>query len=79
MRVLEARPSRAEMDLSFAGLGDLLAGVLQEVEAELPEPQLRALRGALLLSSPVRATPAPLSLQVFSDPYVVSAGVAPLW
>jgi DNA-binding CsgD family transcriptional regulator/tetratricopeptide (TPR) repeat protein len=52
LRVLEARPSRAEMDLSFAGLGDLLAGVLEEVEAELPEPQLRALRVALSLEPP---------------------------
>jgi Cdc6-like AAA superfamily ATPase len=36
IRVLQARPSRAEADLSFAGLGDLLDGVLDEIESELP-------------------------------------------
>jgi DNA-binding CsgD family transcriptional regulator len=52
LRVLEARPTRAEAHLSFAGLGDLTSGVLKEVEAELPEPQLRALRVALSLEPP---------------------------
>ena len=50
IRVLQARPSRAEADLSFAGLGDLLDGVLEEVGEELPAPQLNALRAALLLA-----------------------------
>ena len=52
IRVLQARPSRAESDLSFAALGDLLEGVLEEVGEELPQPQLNALRAALLLEPP---------------------------
>ena len=56
IRVLQARPSRAEAELSFAGLGDLLDGVLDEVGAELPEPQLRALRAALSLEPPGEGT-----------------------
>jgi DNA-binding CsgD family transcriptional regulator len=49
-RVLEARPSEVEQQLSFAGLGDLLGGVLQGVERALPVPQRDALRAALLLA-----------------------------
>ncbi len=47
-RVLVARPAAAEARLAFAGLGDLLAGVLDEVVAELPAPQAAALEVALL-------------------------------
>lgn len=50
-RVLEARPSEVEQQLSFAGLGDLLGGVVDGVEGALPEPQRGALRAALLLTS----------------------------
>jgi DNA-binding CsgD family transcriptional regulator len=49
-RVLHAGPTRAESELSFAGLGDLVGDWLDEVE--LPEPQLRALQAALLLEPP---------------------------
>jgi DNA-binding NarL/FixJ family response regulator len=47
-RVLQARPAAAERDLSFAGLGDLLADAQDEIGG-LPAPQRRALRIALLL------------------------------
>jgi DNA-binding NarL/FixJ family response regulator len=46
--VLQARPAAAERDLSFAGLGDLLADAQDEIGG-LPAPQRRALRIALLL------------------------------
>jgi DNA-binding CsgD family transcriptional regulator len=47
--VLRARPAEGEMALSFAGLADLLAGVLDEALPGLPAPQRRALEVALLL------------------------------
>ena len=51
-RVLRAQPLVAETPISFAAVGDLLAGVLDEVVAELPDPQRRALEVALLLDDP---------------------------
>jgi DNA-binding NarL/FixJ family response regulator len=48
-RLLRSEPSASETDLSFAGLSDLLAGVLPSVAAEIPGPQLEALEVALLL------------------------------
>ncbi len=50
--VLAARPTQAEAALSFAALGDVLEGVLDEVLEELPQPQRRALEAALLLRDP---------------------------
>ena len=50
LRVLTARPAPAERDLAYAGLGDLLEGVLDEFLPGLPEPRRRALEVALLLS-----------------------------
>lgn len=47
--VLRARPAEAEMALSFAGLSDLLGGVLERALSGLPSPQRRALEVALLL------------------------------
>jgi DNA-binding CsgD family transcriptional regulator len=47
--VLRARPAAAEMALSFAGLSDLLTGVLDAALPALPAPQRRALEVALLL------------------------------
>jgi DNA-binding CsgD family transcriptional regulator len=47
-RVLEARAAAAESELSFAGLGDLLSDVHDEI-GHLPAPQRRALRIALVL------------------------------
>ena len=51
-RVLETRPVEAEARLPFAGLGDLVGSVVDEVLDELPEPQADALRVALLLAPP---------------------------
>ena len=51
-RVLETRPVEAEARLPFAGLGDLVGSVIDEVLGELPEPQADALRVALLLAPP---------------------------
>jgi DNA-binding CsgD family transcriptional regulator len=48
-RVLATRAAGAEVQLSFAGLGDLLGGVLDETLPGLPWPQRRALEAALLL------------------------------
>ena len=48
--VLSCRPSEAEAGFSFAGLADLVGGVLPGVLPELPRPQRRALEAALALS-----------------------------
>src|SRR5262249_37890592 len=48
-RLLRSEPSSAETDLSFAGLSDLLTGVLPLVAAHIPDPQREALEIALLL------------------------------
>jgi DNA-binding CsgD family transcriptional regulator len=47
-RILACRPVEAETRLSFAGLGDLLQDVVDDVLSELPEPQREALEVALL-------------------------------
>ena len=46
IRVLSARPSGAEAELSFAGLFDLLEGIDIESVSGLPAPQRRALAQA---------------------------------
>ncbi len=51
-QVLVARPAEAEVSLSFAGLADLLSRVGEDVRAELPGPQRRALAAALLQTPP---------------------------
>jgi predicted ATPase len=51
-RVLRTRPAQAEAVLALAGVADLLAGLREEVLAELPPPQRRALEVALLLEDP---------------------------
>src|SRR5215472_11329392 len=45
-QVLSSRPAESEAMLSFAGLGDLLDGVLDPVLAGLPPPQQHALQVA---------------------------------
>ncbi|MGZ4384102.1 MAG: AAA family ATPase [Gaiellaceae bacterium] len=55
--VLSARPAESDEQLSFAGLGDLLSGVLEQVLVDLPSPQRSALEVALLLAE--RPEPAP--------------------
>lgn len=47
-RILEARPAAPERELSFAALGDLFAEAHDEI-GELPAPQRRAIRIALVL------------------------------
>jgi DNA-binding CsgD family transcriptional regulator len=47
-RILSSRPVEAEAQLSYASLGDLLGGALDEVADELPRLQRRALDVALL-------------------------------
>jgi ATP/maltotriose-dependent transcriptional regulator MalT len=54
--VCRARPAEAERDLSFSVLGDLLAPVLDRLEALSP-PRRRALQVALLLDADEQAAP----------------------
>jgi DNA-binding CsgD family transcriptional regulator len=49
MRVLKSRPSEAEQELPFAGLGDLFEDVLDDVLPALSPPRRRALALALLV------------------------------
>ena len=60
--VLSSRPAEAEAKLSFAALGDLLAGVIEQVLPGLPPPQQNALRVALLLEDPVGSPPEPRAM-----------------
>jgi DNA-binding CsgD family transcriptional regulator len=55
--VLESRPAAAEARFAFAGVSDLLGGVLAEVLDQLPPPQADALRAALLLERAGGAPP----------------------
>jgi DNA-binding CsgD family transcriptional regulator len=48
LRVLSSRPAEAERGLAYAGLGDLLEGVLEETLPELLPPRRRALEIATL-------------------------------
>jgi DNA-binding CsgD family transcriptional regulator len=57
VRVLAARPSGAEAELSFAGLFDLLEGIDIGSVGGLPAPQRRALEAALLRAEPMAAAP----------------------
>ncbi|MGH3031076.1 MAG: LuxR C-terminal-related transcriptional regulator [Gaiellaceae bacterium] len=57
LRVLLARPSGAEAQLSFAGLNDLFDGFDLGGLSGLPAPQLRALDVALLRAEPLGAPP----------------------
>ena len=66
LRVLRARPSDAEAQLSFAALTDLFHGVETATLAELPRPQLHALEVALLRAEPVHTS---------TDPRAVALGL----
>jgi DNA-binding CsgD family transcriptional regulator len=55
--VLSCRPAESEATLSFAGLGDLLEGVLDRALGRLPPPQRRALEVALLIADPAGSPP----------------------
>ncbi|MDP8905596.1 MAG: AAA family ATPase [Chloroflexota bacterium] len=48
-RVLRATPRSSELELSLAGLGDLLSPFVESVLPALPAPQRRALASALLV------------------------------
>lgn len=61
-RALRARPLEVEARISFATVGDLLAGTLDEVRADLPAPQLGALEVALLLAEPGSLPPDPQAI-----------------
>ena len=65
-RVLVSRPLETDAGLSLAGLLDLFGELVDEVGGELPEPQERALRTALLRED---ATGPPL------DPSALTAAV----
>jgi len=81
-RVLAARVAGSEVQLSFAGLADLLDGVVDEALPGLPAPQRRALEAALLLAEAEGALPdaravaagllSVLRLLSASDPLVVA-------
>lgn len=55
--LLVTRAVEGEMRLSFTGIGDLLADLLDDVLPALPEPQRDALEVALLLARPKRRAP----------------------
>ena len=63
-RLLRSEPSQSEADLSFAGLTDLLAGVLPAAVAELPDPQREALEVALLVRPAGNAPPTPRAVSL---------------
>ena len=48
--VISSRPAESDEQLSFAGLADLLGGVLDRVLGQLPPPQRSALEVAMLLA-----------------------------
>ncbi|HXJ63979.1 MAG TPA: AAA family ATPase, partial [Actinomycetota bacterium] len=60
--VLVARPSSAETSLSFAGLGDLLGPMLDDLAPRLPAPQRDALDVALLRAPVLGSPPDPRSV-----------------
>jgi AAA ATPase domain len=64
-RVLQARPSGAEMELSFAALADLCDEVDTATLPDVPLPQLRALEVALLRADPEGTRP---------ESFAISAG-----
>jgi DNA-binding CsgD family transcriptional regulator len=57
--VLRTFPARGDFRLAFAGLADLLEPCLDAVVGELPAPQARALRVALLLAEAPAHPPEP--------------------
>ena len=65
-RVLVARPTSAEAEMPFAGLGDLIGGSAEEILQLLPVPQRHALEAALLLAE--RDGPPP-------QPHTIAAAV----
>ena len=62
-QVVSAQPTEVETGLAFAGLGDLLAPLLEAPMPDLPEPQRDALDAALLRAS-AAAPPQPLGVSL---------------
>jgi DNA-binding CsgD family transcriptional regulator len=60
--VLEAAPGEPDSALAFAGLGDLFDAVIDEVVADLPDPQRHALLAALSLEDAPTALAEPTAL-----------------
>jgi DNA-binding CsgD family transcriptional regulator len=60
--VLEAAPGEPDSALAFAGLGDLFDAVIDEVVADLPDPQRHALLAALSLEDAPAALAEPTAL-----------------
>jgi DNA-binding CsgD family transcriptional regulator len=74
LRHLVSRPAEAERGLAFAGLGDLLEDVLQDVVPELSAPRRRALEVALLLEEATeRVDPRALAVAVRSALEILAA------
>jgi DNA-binding CsgD family transcriptional regulator len=82
-RVLSCRGVEAEASFAFAGLSELVAGVLDEAAPALASPRRRALEVALLLAEPGEAAPEALAiglafldvLRVLADPGPVLVAV----
>jgi predicted ATPase len=61
-RVLSYRAVEAETAISFAGLSELLSGVVDEILPSLAVPRRRALEVALLLQEPGERSPEPRAI-----------------
>jgi DNA-binding CsgD family transcriptional regulator len=78
-RVLSSRPTESEAKLSFAALGDLLDGVVDEALDALPSPQRTALEVALLREEAGRSPPDRRTLSAaFHGALIALAGAGPL-
>ena len=60
--VLASAPGEPDAGLAFAGLGDLCAGLSDDIVDELPKPQRRALSRALLIEGDTDVAPDPRAL-----------------
>jgi DNA-binding CsgD family transcriptional regulator len=73
-RVLASRPAEPERGLGFAGLGDLLEDVVEEIASSLRPPRRRALEAALLLAeAQERVDPRALGVAVRSALEILAA------
>jgi DNA-binding CsgD family transcriptional regulator len=65
MTILSATGIKAESELPFSGLADLLHPILEQI-GEIPRPQEAALAGALAIGPPVTAEPFTISVATLS-------------
>ena len=71
LTVLQTAPAHGDLRLAFAGLADLVEPRLDDVLDDLPEPQARALRVALLLDdAPLPHPPDPRTIAAAFRSYV---------